>query len=368
MADNIVFISGEGYSISRGSNGEVSFTGSLLVDDVVKTVLPNKWNLIGNPFTAFLPMNKNSNSNFINENFTKLNDANKGIYLWDNSQNKYAVSTLIDETQRALAPGQGFFIRPKEGVNNITFKENQRIIQPSSNNEFNKSNSGSPSIELLLSDKIYTVKTAIKFFDNATRGFDPGYDIGNFNSSFDVFTKLVSGDNKEYFTIQSLKTNDFNDLEIPIGVNAKANTELSFALNLINIPNSVTLTLEDRVNNEFFTFNSETSKFTRTISSDLNGFGQFYLHITEAKSLGIATDEKNGVQIYLRNNNILAVKGLSLNKNDLHIYDLHGKRVFNTKLLKQNNSEIQIPQLSKGVYLVKIKNKLGMTDKKIVIK
>mgnify|MGYP000704689477 FL=1 len=64
----------------------------------------------------------------------------------------------------------------------------------------------------------------------------------------------------------------------------------------------------------------------------------------------------NGIQIYIRNSNILAVKGLSLDKNDLHIYDLQGKRVFNSKLLTQNNSEIQIPQLSKGVYLVKIKN------------
>ena len=67
------FIAGQSYAISRATDGEVSFTGTLAVNDLVKTVEANKWNAIGNPFTTYYPANKNSNSSFLNDNACKHN-------------------------------------------------------------------------------------------------------------------------------------------------------------------------------------------------------------------------------------------------------------------------------------------------------
>lgn len=54
---------------------------------------------------------------------------------------------------------------------------------------FHKANTATPEIVVSLSNTITTVKTNIKYFDIATRGLDPGYDIGNFEgASLDIFT------------------------------------------------------------------------------------------------------------------------------------------------------------------------------------
>ena len=156
-------------------------------------MVADQWNAIGNPFTTYYPANKNSSSSFLNDNMDALDDSFKSLYLWDNDQNKYVAVSEVDASDRSLPPGQGFFVRMKSGQTEISFKEEKRSTKPGSGDtDFARNNDTTPTITLSISDNITTVKTDIKYFDTATQGLDPGYDIGNFNgASLDVFTHLL---------------------------------------------------------------------------------------------------------------------------------------------------------------------------------
>jgi photosystem II stability/assembly factor-like uncharacterized protein len=84
---NTTFIKNKGYTVSRNTDGAVSFVGTLLTDNQLVYVTPDEWNAIGNPYTAYYPANKNINVSFISDNTTNLDSP--AIYIWDVTQNKY---------------------------------------------------------------------------------------------------------------------------------------------------------------------------------------------------------------------------------------------------------------------------------------
>ena len=197
---------------------------------MVKTLVANQWNAIGNPFTTYYPANKNSSSSFLNDNNAALDDAFKSLYIWDNDQNKYVAVSEVDASDRSLPPGQGFFVFMKTGQTEITFNGDKRSTKPGSGDtDFARNTDTTPSIVLSISDNTKTVTTDIKYFDTATQGLDPGYDIGNFNgASLDVFTHLLENSNGTNFTIQSLPTNNYENMVVPVGLKANQGKEITF--------------------------------------------------------------------------------------------------------------------------------------------
>ncbi|KAB1155646.1 hypothetical protein F7018_11630, partial [Tenacibaculum aiptasiae] len=220
--NTLTFEKGRSYAVSRATNGSVTFTGTIETTDVAKSIVASEWNAIGNPYTAFLPINENAGTNFINSNVSKFNPSNVGVYVWDNAQAKYVGKSLITG-ESSLAPGQGFFVKAAAGVSNVTFNQSQRKVQPLTGGNFSKGGVVVPSIQLLATSKGVTIDTNIKYFENATEGLDPGYDLGNYaRASFDVFTRFVENDKGEDFTIQSLPVESVDKTVLPIGLSATA--------------------------------------------------------------------------------------------------------------------------------------------------
>ncbi|KAB1155620.1 hypothetical protein F7018_11635, partial [Tenacibaculum aiptasiae] len=220
--NTLTFEKGRSYAVSRLTNGSVTFTGTIETTDVAKSIVASEWNAIGNPYTAFLPINENAGTNFINSNVSKFNLVNVGVYVWDNAQAKYVGKSLITG-ESSLAPGQGFFVKAAAGVSNVTFNQSQRKVQPLTGGNFSKGGVVVPSIQLLATSKGVTIDTNIKYFENATEGLDPGYDLGNYaRASFDVFTRFVGNDKGEDFTIQSLPVESIDSTVLPIGLSATA--------------------------------------------------------------------------------------------------------------------------------------------------
>ncbi|MGK0414366.1 MAG: hypothetical protein ACJA1B_002590 [Polaribacter sp.] len=133
------FTAGESYSLSKNTDGLVSFTGTLTTNNSVKTLKPGEWNAIGNPFKTYYPANKNGASSFINDNYDILEDEFKGLYIWNSTQNKYIVVSELDIQNRSFTPGQGFFIKVKADQNSIEFKEAKHSLKPTTgDNTFSK--------------------------------------------------------------------------------------------------------------------------------------------------------------------------------------------------------------------------------------
>ena len=363
---NLEFEAGKSYAISRNTDGEVSFTGALTIATITKTLTTNLWVAIGNPFTTYFPANKNSNSSFLNDNLAALDDIYQSLYVWDNSQNKYVAVSEVDATDRSLTPGQGFFVKLKNGQTDITFNKEKRSTKPATgSNNFGKTNNTTPTIELRLTDGTTTVVTSVKYFDTATSGFDKGYDIGNFNSSeLDVYSRLVNNENETNFTIQSLPKGTYENMIIPIGVITKADKELSFTLTKENLPNNYNVYLEDKVLNIFKRLDEENSSYKITLTENKNSIGRFYLHV-KPQVLSVDEIHASSLQIYLSNKRTLTVLGLNNEKATVKVISILGKELLSKNITSNN---IELPKsLKGGIYIIKIKSNKGNTTKKIIL-
>ena len=356
--ENSTFTAGQSYALSRATDGSVSFTGTLTTNNLTRTLQPGEWNAIGNPFTTYYPANKNGASSFINDNYDILDDNYKGIYVWDNSQNKYVAVSEADIQNRALTPGQGFFIKLKAGENEIEFKQDKRSIKPTTgNNVFNKNDNS--YIQLFASNGEYKIATNINFLDNATSGFDVGLDIGNFSSSsFDFYSKLVDKSNNKNYTTQSLANENKDDIIIPLELAVK-NSKVTFSSKSVNLKENVKLYLEDRLKNTFTDITNETDSYK--ISFDENNIikERFYLHV-KSEVLNLDNSLINQIQVF-SSNKTLHIRGIK-DQIKVEVFNLLGKSVY-AKSFKNINT-IDIPlSVSDGVYLVKV-----IVDNKSIVK
>jgi hypothetical protein len=368
-SNSITFEAGKGYIVSRETDGVVTFTGTLTTNSLDKTVTPSTWNAIGNPYTTFYPINENNDDNFILNNLNNFEPLNTAVYTWDNAQNKYIAVSLLDNA-RSLPAGQGFFMKTKSDVSSILFNEDKRQVQPVSGTSiFGKSTNSIISLKLIASTNNINVTTAIKYFSTATKGLDPGADIGNFGgSSFDVYTKLLEGYETESFTIQSLPNSEYDAMIVSVGLKASIGSEVTFSLEALNLPADIKVFLEDKQTNELVRLDQENTKHTVTLTEEVDGIGRFYLH-TQSNVLNIEDFEvgKN-IKIYVSEKNNLRIEGLKETKDNTSIkmYNLLGIEIFKTTFETKGINDVEIKNLSSGVYLIQLKNSNGIINRKII--
>jgi hypothetical protein len=361
---SLVFNIAQGYSMSRNTNGNLTFSGALQVADFQKEVPENQWNLIGNPYTAFYPANYNSNNNFISNNFNQLNEQNIAIYTWDKAQNKYTAISLIDDTATFLTPAQSFFIRTKTSVNLVDFMASNRLTQPlNGKTTFQRNNN--PTIKLFSTSNEITVNTDIKFFDNTNDGFDVGYDIQNFdNNTFDLYTHLVDNSNQLNYTIQSISDTQYLEKTFPLGINSEEENQITITATITGFSSDVNIYLEDRVLNMYTNLNN-VNPYTFNSNEGLQGVGRFYVYITNQTLKVNDINDKNS-NIFTINKNLI-ISNLKENKTVLKLYNVQGKELLKTTLFGQKEQKISLSKLSAGVYIAILDSGTKKQIKKVVL-
>ena len=370
LATNMLtFEKGKSYAISRETDGSVLFTGTLETENVTKSIVASAWNAVGNPYTTFLPINENGGANFISDNTSKLEPSHVGVYVWDNTQSKYIGKSLVTG-ESSLAPGQGFFVKTTTGVSDVIFNQAQRKIKALTGGNFSRSTTETkiPSIQLLAKSRGVTINTTIKYFDNATKGLDLGYDLGNYErASFDVFTRLLASQNSQNFTIQSLPNSGYEKMIIPIGIKSESESEISFSIKGLNFPAGVKVFIEDKKTNIFTKLDTEGRvTYNVRIKEKVNGIGRFYLHTTQNEPI-IEVPHFNNIKIYTINNNKLIIKGITKGSFDVELYAINGVSVLRKTIEAKGENTINISNLQTGVYIVKIQSEQGKSSKKVII-
>ncbi|MBU3010852.1 T9SS type A sorting domain-containing protein [Polaribacter vadi] len=362
------FIAGQSYAISKVTDGFITFKGTLNTSNLNKTVTAGKWNAVGNPFTTYYPANRNNSNSFLNENLDALDDAYKSLYIWDNSQNKYAAVTELDLVNQSLPPGQGFFVKLKNGESNILFNENKRSIKPESGNtEFEKNRNKDFRIELKISNENNTVKTTLIYSDTATNEFDIGYDIANFNSAnLDIYSILANYNDDINYTIQSLDRNSALETIIPLGVIANSGQKIHFSASALNLPENTFTYLEDKELNNFYKIDKD-NKYSIDVSPSINGSGRFYLHLSN-KTLNSNLESLSANFSIYQKNKYLYINGITENNIELKIYSIIGKKVFGSILNNSKTKKVSLVDLKSGVYIVDITTNSGKYNKKIILK
>jgi hypothetical protein len=362
------FIAGQGYSMKRTAAGTYTFTGTMANNDVSVTIPTTSgsshlWTTIGNPFPSFLTV-----SEILADNPNKLDGSFTAIYVWDATLNGGTYTPA--ETTLQLAPGQAFMVKAKTDGLQFTFT---KALQKHNSGAatFYKSSTVTPTISVHLTNGTSNKSANLEFLDDSTAGLDVGYDAGAYQDgtpSFSINTHLVSDSQGIDFTRQSLPISSLDsEVAIPLSINAGINEEVTFRVDTNNLPDGVSVYLEDTLNNTFA--NLTNAPLDIKITAALSGIGRFYLRT----SSGVLSTETTLVgaliNVYKTSNGTVKVTGLTAgNAATFRMFTILGKEVLATKFMAQNVQEILLPaSLSTGVYIVNVVSDLGTFHKKIVI-
>jgi hypothetical protein len=372
-----VLDSGIGYRAATSDGSTLKFTGTVSTADVAVSISDdnagNAWNLIGNPYPSYIDFER-----FFIQNKDEFNSESEyqAVYGYNGAtSNGWTVwnsATIADPAiTELIAPGQAFFVKAKPTGGAVAFTT---AMQTTGNaDDFINGKQANLEValcKLRLSSETDKASTAIYFIEGTTRGLDVGYDAATYSQSssgFSIFSNLVADNTGSAMAIQSLGYSDFNDVVVPLGINAKS-VALTIGIDKLatTLPADIGVYLEDREINTFTLLTS--NDYTFTPSSDLKGAGRFYLHYS-AKALTAESTDFNYIQIYTTiSPREIMIKGSLKSDATAVLYDVNGRLVLNQKL-KQTLSthRIDASGLSVGFYLIKVFNDQGVKTQKIFI-
>lgn len=356
------FNSGQGYGIILSNSGDVSFVGSGVYTASqtfgITQGASNNYNLIANPFTAYLNL-----GDFFTDNGSGVITGG-ATWFWNGSA--YETKTAGVDGIYEINPGEGFFVEAAANTD-LTFDiadvSHQAVIS------FGKTANTRPEILLTIKEDVNERTARVVYIDGTTKGYDVGYDgklFGGITHSLAVYSELLESDGKKH-QLQSLPNSDYENMVIPVGVIAEAGKEITFTADALNIPNGLHVYLEDRLTGDVTRLDEANSEYKITLSESLDGVGRFYLHTKSSAVLSTEDLAVQGAQIFASTNRTLKVTGVNSTKATLKLYNLLGKQVMQTSFSSTGKSTLNLPNLSTGVYIVQLSTDKGQLNKKIVL-
>jgi hypothetical protein len=365
-SNNGSFNVGQGYGVITSSSTTVSFIGAGINTSsqtrAITTDVSN-FNMVGNPFTSFLNL-----GDFFVDNPKTTVLAETEAYFWNGSS--YDTKTSGLHSTYEIAPGQGFFIEAAVDTN-LTFDisdTNHLANTAEGADTFQKSSR--PEIHLFLSDGATSRYSNIYYINGTTTGFDNGYDgklFGGVSHPFALYTHLVSGSEGKHFQLQSLPKDNYENMVIPIGINADAGKEITFSTEVLNLPTGLKVYLEDRETNTFTRLDELGNKYTIILNETSNGIGRFYLHTTESTLSSNTNSVFKNIRIYKTDHTTLRIIGLSPGKTTVKLFNMLGKQLLNSSFTTNDVHDISLPQLSTGIYLIQLESEKGTLNNKIIL-
>lgn len=358
------FTSGIGKRIQLTSASDLTFTGEMPLPNIAVSTqaLGIGINLLGNPYPSSIPVNVSADQafNIISYNSSIL--VEQTIWLFNQSTGSYeAVNHAAPP--RFLSPGQSFFV---VAFPNSVFDFNE-MMQSHQTDNFQRSSSNTSEISLELTDGTSTKSTTIVYRSDATTDFDNSLDSSVFEieaSNFSIYTALVANNFGRRIEIQSLPDSNYENMVIPVGVIASNGASITISANGTGIPSGYGIYLEDRSNNTFTSIGGSGESFSTTLSTDLNGTGRFYLHVSNTLSRN--DFEVPTVHLYLNQQNNLKVHGVNDQQARIKIYTILGKEIYHTSFRGSRVNEIALPNMKDGLYIIHLLMNEGRVIKKVI--
>ena len=360
------FTSGDGRSIKLAAAGDVSFTGTINTSDVTVAMTSNSngFNLVGNPYPSYVAGNENADGT---NNILTINSANlteNTLWFWNQSTGSY---NQINQASTAfqIAPAQGFFVSATGSVN-LSITEAMQSHQGT--DSFQRLTTR-PEIVLTLSNGTAIRNADIYYIEGTTTGWDNGYDssiFGGVANEFTIYTHAVANGNGRNLGIQSLPPNNYENMIIPVGINAEAGTAITIDATTNNFPEGINIYLEDKQDNSFTLLEAD-SNFSFTPENNLDGIGRFYLHTTSGVLSADDFATNTNISIYTSGNDNLRIAGVQNGTATVRLYNILGKEVLNTSFVGSGVNDINLNAFPVGIYIVKLTTENGTLNRKIII-
>ncbi len=352
------------------SSNIVQFQGTVNTSTITTSISEgtgSKWNLIGNPYPSYL-----SAQGFLAQNSSLLDPAATAIYGYNDDTDAFAGGkyTIINNfSTYNLTPGQGFFVASNATGGTAEFQLSMRSISGGDDFIQGRETNVVTNLKLMLSNTSDSFLTDIYFSEFSTLGLDPGYDASLFGGvapAFSIYSHLVEENSGVPYGIQAVGETDYNDVTIPLGVNANQGEQITFTIDSSTIPSSVDVYLDDTVASTSTLLNS--MDYILTPSTNLSGTGRFFLRFTDS-SLSTQENDFENILIYTsRPTKTINVQGVFTQATTLQLYDIQGRLVKTSKIdntLTENR--IDISNVNTGVYIVKLENSNRIVTQKLII-
>lgn len=361
--------SGEGYLVTLSSDNSLAFTGALNGDftkSLASSSADDGWNAVGNPYTSAIKIK--GTGGFIESNALNLDENYAAIYVWNETDtyteesggqyyriignSGYSYTGITNLEVDNVQVGQGFLVNSKVGGGTVSFT---KAMQVSATGLSLKSAETSwPGITLLAEANGKTRSTVVAFNDQMTTGLDVTYDAGLLASdNFQVYTRLVGGNNDVDFAIQCLPENQYNQLSVPVGLDLPEGGELAFKASGVILRDGLYPVIEDRLLGIQTALKTATDSYTVTLDKNTSGIGRFYLSVADVTTSKPIIRQENKYTASLVNNRIV-LNGAVEAGTKATLYDICGRKVGEYPLAKMNRNEIPVSGLSQRVYLLKV--------------
>ena len=350
----------------------------------------NNYNLLGNPYASAIDVAE----------FISTNDAVNEVYYWDHLTNPTAALpgfgtsnfSMNDISMRNammgvaavnggtapgqfMASGQGFGIKADQsqaGANTPVVFANR--IRVTGNNDGFRSSAVENNIDKLwlnLTTNAYEEaqsQTAIGFTENATQGFDAGYDSKRLGTFLSLFTNLDGA----YLAIQGREAFD-PTIELTLGFSTSIETEETYTISIDHLEGiaieNAPIFLVDHLENTVTNLKENSYLFTASkgIQSD-----RFTVIFQERDVLGV--DEvrfRESVTLHPNpaTNQVTLTYSGQQQLQKLTVTVMNGRLIKTMNLRSFNHSlNIQTSKLAKGMYFIQIQSDSNSITQKLIIK
>jgi len=374
-------VSGQGFAMATdegSTTATVDFTGTINTSDVSFAIDDasssntnyGKFNLVANPFPSFLNANDDAHAsnNFLTVNASDLHTSYAAIYAYDGDGTFTAINHTDPGSAVYIAPGQGFFVASDDASgDSVSFTE---AMQTSSGSDDFISGDNMNVTEVLIKlfngdNELETTK--LYFEEGLSIGLDVGYDAGNFHAEAPIMTRLVEEDEGYGMVINAMGLDAMENAVIPLVINQSAGQEFRVNLHTATIPDP-NVYLED-VEEGTFT-NLYEGDFVYTPTSDLEGAGRFFIHMS-ADTMSNDEVSTSMLNAYKEiNANYITLEGLATQSNNINVslYNILGRKVLDTSLNNNVNTQtISTLGMATGIYVIELESGNDRLTKKLII-
>ncbi|HEX9981388.1 MAG TPA: choice-of-anchor D domain-containing protein [Flavobacterium sp.] len=393
-----VMVPAKGYAIMAPSTGTfpatttVNFSGTLN-NGIISIPLSmsgngasntDDFNLIGNPYPSSIFANDfiNANTNFAGTLYlwthrTQVSGSNPGPDVSNFITADYAMYNLSGGTSSGtgspvptgfVASGQAFFIEAQNATS-VVFNNSMRNKGYINNNFYrvNAESKTTPQDRLWLNienEAGLFSQQLVGYFENATSGFDRGYDgIVNPTSNTVSFYSLIGED---HYRIQGRQPFSTDDL-VPLGYSSAIAGSFTVRIDTAEgqfDDDATDVFLQDKVLNIIHDLKQGPYVFTTTAGVFNDRFTLRYTNESLANPDSVLPD--NSIVAYGNNGNIV-VKSATLNIREVKVYDLSGRLVFSKSGLDSREAVFQDAVPYNQGLIIRILTETGIIVSKKII-
>ncbi|WP_166387323.1 T9SS type A sorting domain-containing protein [Polaribacter sp. 11A2H] len=265
--------------------------------------------------------------------------------------------------------GQGFFVEASASGGTINFNNAQRVfdIVGSSTEVYHKNNAVAKKksfpilrigFEFLLTDQTYHRQVSVGL-RGLTAEYEDGYEAEMWDyKSTDMALKI---ENKDFpYAITGIEDFD-QSLMIPLKVQTNLNREVTFKIdNMTDIDSEVYL--YDNVTQNYFDITSVDA----IVNLDAGVYNDRFFITFNQTVLGLDVREINKFTVKNQDKQLVISSKEILE--DVQVYNLLGQNVASKKNhLKETEVKVNILNLKKGIYIIRVRNSKGSFSKKISV-